>query len=146
MFQTINNTSLIISLLMLLCAYVYQAYILCYYGDLLIEKSSALADKVYFSNWYTRNAEDMKMTKFVLMRAQKPCCISIFKFSQVSMLTFKTVCGNITCFWLYHSLIIFFFRSSVAPINSSLFFVKQTAIRVQLPTGSCTRTPNSKCG
>lgn len=118
LIMTIKNTSLAISLSMLLLANLYQIFILCYFGDQLIEKSTNLADTVYCSNWYTRNIDEIKMIKFLIMRAQKPCYISIFKFSNVSMITFKTVSTIYLPLSYFYLTSFSFFRSYQVLISS----------------------------
>uniref|UniRef100_A0A336MKY8 Odorant receptor n=1 Tax=Culicoides sonorensis TaxID=179676 RepID=A0A336MKY8_CULSO len=72
-----------------LMAILMQTYAISIFGDLLTEKSTLLAQLAFESEWYLCDIRDMRIIQFIIMRAQKPCFISIFKFAIVKKEVFK---------------------------------------------------------
>lgn len=74
-----------------LIAILMETFLISMYGDLLIEKSTLVGQLAYESEWHLCSKHDMKMVHFIIMRAQKPCFISISKFSIVKKEVFRQV-------------------------------------------------------
>lgn len=68
-----------------------QTYQLSFYGDELVEKSTLVGMMAYGSEWYLCNEQERKILKFLMLRAQKPCIISIYRFAIASRQVFRQV-------------------------------------------------------
>lgn len=91
-FIKVSDDYLLISqFLMFLMVMLIQPYMLSIYGDLHSEKSEQVARLAYESEWYNCKHSDIKTIKFIIMRAQKPSYISIYRFAKVKKETFKEV-------------------------------------------------------
>uniref|UniRef100_A0AAU6ND63 Odorant receptor n=1 Tax=Mythimna loreyi TaxID=667449 RepID=A0AAU6ND63_9NEOP len=74
---------------------------LCYYGEMLRESSAGMAESVYNNPWYRGDLRYQKLLWFIIMRSQKPCCLTSMKYSPITLNTFTTVLSTT---WSYFSL------------------------------------------
>ena len=75
---------------------IIQIWLLCYYGQKLIDSSVGLADGIYESDW--AEIDDNKIRKqiiIIMIRAQKPKCLTTMGFTDISLTTFTTVSFSI---------------------------------------------------
>lgn len=90
-------------LLVYIVSAMSQLFILCRTGDKLIDLSGATADKVYLCNWHVTigqrksdrarqlDAAFLKNIMFVILRSQKPICVTAMQFSILSLKSFASV-------------------------------------------------------
>lgn len=95
-----DDILLIIQFVAFLSVQLIQVYLLCYYGDLLTEKSISIGTMAYYSEWYMCKKADMKTIFLLILRAQEPCYISIYKFAVIKRETFKEVKASTQRYWM----------------------------------------------
>jgi hypothetical protein len=64
----------------------------CYFGQMLKDASERMGEEIYELGWET--IEDKKMKKslmIMMMRAQRPASLTIFKFSKITLEQFNVV-------------------------------------------------------
>lgn len=94
MFSLITNANLqnYLMEIPLVTAGMSQLFFVLYFGDRLIDETSALADAVYSSKWYAKSVSHQKKVLLVIMRSQRPQTLhfghdfivaNIYLFSQV---------------------------------------------------------------
>ena len=86
-----DDIILIVQFLAFLSVTMIQVYLLCYYGDLLMENSISVSTIAFHSEWYMCKVVDMKKICLIILRAQNPCYISIYMFGVIKRETFKEV-------------------------------------------------------
>nr|BAH66322.1 olfactory receptor [Bombyx mori] len=86
-----------------------QTYLLCYYGDTIMCSSTEVSDAVYNSTWYGTNISQMRDYLFVMKRAQKPCKLTAYGFSDVNLRTFSRILSTA---WSYFALLITIYRGN----------------------------------
>ncbi|XP_059062820.1 uncharacterized protein LOC131855562 [Achroia grisella] len=79
---------------------LFDSMMICFFG--LAAKSGDLADAVYRSMWYKGDAQYMKMILFIILRSQKPLCLTSLKYRPVTLNTFSKVLSTT---WSYFSLV-----------------------------------------
>ncbi|CAO1400259.1 unnamed protein product [Diamesa hyperborea] len=88
------KTSELIKFGIFLLSSMVQILLLCWYGNKLIESSVGVADGVYNGNWYEGDENMKKSMKLIIIRAQRPQCLTTFKFSKVSLSSFSLVLSS----------------------------------------------------
>lgn len=69
-----------------------QVLLLCFYGQMIAESSSAVADEISHCNW--EDFDDLKLAKhlvLIMMRAQRPKYLTAMGFFNVELATFSKV-------------------------------------------------------
>lgn len=84
----------LIKFLLYLLSSLVQIFIICWHGENLMETSSALASTISACRWYELTAKDEKDLQVVMIRSQKPTIMTAFKFSNVSLNSFRVVIGT----------------------------------------------------
>ncbi|XP_045762502.1 odorant receptor 67c-like [Maniola jurtina] len=97
-----ENVAFVVTFLVFLSASLLQIYMLCFFGDFLMKSSMEVSDAVYNSKWYYLNATSGKNLLIVLTRAQKPCKLTAFGFSDVSLKAFMSILSSA---WSYFALL-----------------------------------------
>ncbi|CAO1409430.1 unnamed protein product [Diamesa tonsa] len=93
--SALNSISLpMVKFCLFLLTGLIQILLLCYYGEKLIESSVGVADGVYNGNWYEGDENMKKSMKLIIIRAQRPQCLTTFKFSKVSLSSFSLVLSS----------------------------------------------------
>nr|WCC57633.1 odorant receptor 43 [Papilio polytes] len=92
--ETMNNLVAVLALLL-------PTYTLCYYGELLKEESSGIAESAYINNWYKGDMRYQKMINFIIIRSQRPCCLTALRHVPITMIMFTKVLSTT---WSYFSL------------------------------------------
>lgn len=90
-FKTADDPALLGQFAIFLGVILIQVYIFCLFGEKLSEKSKLVGHKVFQSNLYDCNKEEMKMIQLIIMRSQNPSVVTISKFGIVSLPTFSSV-------------------------------------------------------
>lgn len=72
---------------------VCQIWLLCYYGQKLMDSSAGVAFGVYDSEWTDLEIELRKQLTLIILRAQKPQRLSAMNFAAISLETFAAVSG-----------------------------------------------------
>ncbi|XP_037297323.1 putative odorant receptor 92a [Manduca sexta] len=91
---------------------IFQICIFCYYGEILIQSSSKVADAIYNSKWYECSVADMKDYLFILTRAQKPCKLTAYGFSVISLNSFAKILSKS---WSYFALLLTLYKEPQTP-------------------------------
>ncbi|XP_045537056.1 uncharacterized protein LOC106708377 [Papilio machaon] len=92
--ETMNNLVAVLALLL-------PTYTFCYYGELLKDESSGIAESAYFNEWYKGNICYQRMINFIIARSQRPCCLTSLRHVPVTMNMFTKVLSTT---WSYFSL------------------------------------------
>nr|WCC57565.1 odorant receptor 43 [Papilio memnon] len=92
--ETMNNLVAVLALLL-------PTYTLCYYGELLKDESSGIAESAYINKWYRGDMRYQKMIQFIILRSQRPCCLTSLRHVPVTMTMFTKVLSTT---WSYFSL------------------------------------------
>ncbi|KAM7361889.1 odorant receptor 85c-like [Cochliomyia hominivorax] len=74
----------ILKLLLFLFSSIAQVYLICYYGQQLIDSSSKIAEAVYTQNWSEADVRYKKMLVLIAERAQKPAVLKATSLVLVS--------------------------------------------------------------
>ncbi|XP_053608703.1 odorant receptor 4 isoform X3 [Plodia interpunctella] len=80
-----------------------QLFTLCYFSELLAKESSGIAKSVYENLWYESGTNYQKSIRFIIARAQRPCCLTSLKYAPINLASFRKV---ISTSWSYFSLIL----------------------------------------
>nr|WCC57441.1 odorant receptor 44 [Papilio glaucus] len=83
-------------------AILATTYVVCYYGEMLKEESSGIADAAYGSIWTKGDIRYKKIICFIITRSQKPCCLTSLKRVPVTLNMFSKILSTT---WSYFSLI-----------------------------------------
>lgn len=90
--QIAEDPLIIIQFVIFLTMILAQTYQLSVYGDVLVHKSTLVGEMAYDSEWYLCDQTEKKFIKLIIMRAQKPCYISIYRFGSANRQVFEQVC------------------------------------------------------
>ncbi|XP_053600022.1 odorant receptor 4-like [Plodia interpunctella] len=99
---TIDNYILAVPFIGFLTWGMFQIYVFCYYGDLIMQTSTDVGSAVYNSQWYTADAADMKDLLFILKRSRRPCKLTAYGFAEINLRTFGRI---ISTAWSYFALL-----------------------------------------
>ncbi|XP_055545330.1 odorant receptor 85b-like [Wyeomyia smithii] len=77
--------------ILFLISSLVQVFLLCYYGNKLIEASSQIAYSAFEGNWYKADARYQKSLLFVVTRAGKWQKLTAMKFSVVSLASYSAI-------------------------------------------------------
>lgn len=90
----------------LLCAVsmVEEAFILCYFGQIVRDASDTMAEALYMSKWYEMQVSDQKDLLMLMMRFKYPFKVETFAFGTISIYTFVQVMNLSSRFIVSHSL------------------------------------------
>ncbi|CAK1582539.1 unnamed protein product [Parnassius mnemosyne] len=91
--EMINNLVAVLALLL-------PTYLLCYYGELLRNESLRIADSAYTNLWYKGDVYYQKMINIIIIRSQRPCCLTSLKHVPVTLNSFTKVLSTT---WSYFS-------------------------------------------
>nr|CAD7573414.1 unnamed protein product [Timema californicum] len=67
---------------------LFQIFLYCWYGDLLLSKSSGIQEAAYNSAWPEGSRRFKQSIGLIILRAQRPACVTVGKFRVVSLETF----------------------------------------------------------
>ncbi|TMW51414.1 hypothetical protein DOY81_003538 [Sarcophaga bullata] len=81
----------IMKLLLFLVSSITQVYLICHYGQLLIDASTKVAYAVYEQNWHSADVRYKKMLVLIALRAQKPAILKATSFVLISRNTMTEV-------------------------------------------------------
>ncbi|XP_068625377.1 odorant receptor 85b-like [Battus philenor] len=84
-----------------------QIWLLCWYGQRLIESSEGISDAVYFSGWYNVPQNIKTSLIIILYRAQKVVCVTTYGFSVICMASYSTI---LKTSWSYLMLLVNVFK------------------------------------
>ncbi|XP_050457366.1 odorant receptor 4-like [Cataglyphis hispanica] len=76
---------------LLLVSFCFNVYILCYIGDLLVEKSSQIGYICYMINWYQLSPKSARSLILIIAMASHPIKISAGRMVDLSLSTFGNV-------------------------------------------------------
>ncbi|XP_035792350.1 odorant receptor 47b-like [Anopheles albimanus] len=76
-----------------LCTF-YQIFTWCFLGDLVAQKSSSICDAIASCNWTVLNTRQKKDLSFIMMRAQKPFIINVYRMFPLTYETFLAILGR----------------------------------------------------
>ncbi|XP_066598111.1 uncharacterized protein [Prorops nasuta] len=89
------STNQEIGMLLKLASYYFpvtlEAFIYCYAGEYLINKSFAISYMVYEYEWYNLKVNDSRLLILLIMRSQKPLHLTIGKFVNLSLQQFTSI-------------------------------------------------------
>ncbi|XP_022831643.1 odorant receptor 85c-like [Spodoptera litura] len=84
-----------------------QTWLLCWYGQKLIDSSQRLADALYGCGWYNSSKRARSAVLIMLHRAQKGIYVTTHGFSVISLASYSTI---IKTAWSYFTLLLNFFK------------------------------------
>nr|QZH55133.1 odorant receptor 37 [Achelura yunnanensis] len=80
-----------------------QTWLLCWYGQRLLEASEGVADALYNSGWY-RACKQIKSSILIMIhRSQKQVCVTTYGFSVISLASYTMI---IKSSWSYFTLLL----------------------------------------
>uniref|UniRef100_A0A1V1WCD1 Odorant receptor n=1 Tax=Mythimna separata TaxID=271217 RepID=A0A1V1WCD1_MYTSE len=88
-----------------------QTWLLCWYGQKLIDSSKRLADALYDCGWYNGSKRAKSAILIMLHRAQKGIYVTTHGFSIISLASYSTI---IKTAWSYFTLLLNFFKDKAA--------------------------------
>ncbi|XP_049699051.2 odorant receptor 4 [Helicoverpa armigera] len=88
-----------------------QTWLLCWYGQKLIDSSKRLADALYDCGWYNASKKARSAVLIMLHRAQKGIYVTTHGFSVISLASYSTI---IKTAWSYFTLLLNFFKDKSA--------------------------------
>ncbi|XP_012061480.1 PREDICTED: odorant receptor 4-like [Atta cephalotes] len=68
-----------------------EAYIFCYAGEYLKNKSKEIGFAAYNSAWYDMKSKDSRVLLFVILRSQKPLTLTAGKMMELSLQSFTSI-------------------------------------------------------
>nr|AOE48021.1 putative odorant receptor OR16 [Athetis lepigone] len=85
-----------------------QTFLLCWYGQKLIDASQRLSDALYNCGWYNTGSKKARSAVLIMMhRAQKGIYVTTYGFSIISLASYSTI---IKSAWSYFTLLLNFFK------------------------------------
>ncbi|CAG9568677.1 unnamed protein product [Danaus chrysippus] len=91
---SMKNAAVTFMFLVFLSCNLAQIFLLCYFGDLVMKSSMEVSSSIYNSMWYKMDAKSTKSLLIVHFRSLKPCKLTAFGFSDVSLKSFMSVSIN----------------------------------------------------
>ncbi|XP_037904907.1 putative odorant receptor 92a [Hermetia illucens] len=79
--------------LLFLLASLLQILLICYFGNMLIDSSSDIANGAYEHNWIVADEKYKKLLLFLIMRGQRASALKVVTFDDVSLRSFMKVCS-----------------------------------------------------
>ncbi|XP_047521452.1 odorant receptor 4-like [Pieris napi] len=83
-------------------ALLLPVFIFCYYSEQVKEECVGIAEAAYDNKWYQGSESYKRIIRFVITRAQKPCCLTSMGYAPITLNTFSRVMSTT---WSYFSLI-----------------------------------------
>ncbi|KYQ60526.1 Putative odorant receptor 92a [Trachymyrmex zeteki] len=72
-----------------------EAFIFCYAGEYMKNKSTAIGNAVYSSAWYEMKPKNSRNLIFVILRAQKQLTLTVGKVMDLSLESFTSTCRSL---------------------------------------------------
>ncbi|XP_055692292.1 odorant receptor 85b-like [Lutzomyia longipalpis] len=69
-----------------------QTFILCYFGQIIMNSSEVMSDSFYMTKWYELDIRAQKNLLILMMRFQHPVKVETFGFGTISLYTFVQIC------------------------------------------------------
>ncbi|KAL0134071.1 hypothetical protein PUN28_001145 [Cardiocondyla obscurior] len=73
-----------------------EAFVFCYAGEYLNNKSKAVGNAAYNSTWYNLKPKDSRILSFIILRSQKQLTLTVGKMADLSLEYFASVSICIT--------------------------------------------------
>ncbi|XP_025986686.1 odorant receptor 43a-like isoform X1 [Solenopsis invicta] len=86
-----NDTVSLATYLTLFVSFCFNVYILCYIGELLMDKSSQIGSICYMINWYQLSPKSARSLVLILAMSSHPIKISAGRMVDLSLMTFGNV-------------------------------------------------------
>ncbi|XP_050457370.1 odorant receptor 4-like [Cataglyphis hispanica] len=86
-----NDRIGLVTYFVIFVSFCFNLYILCYIGELLMEKSSQIRYKCYMINWYQLSSESARNIILIIAMASHPIKISAGRIVDLSLMTFVNV-------------------------------------------------------
>ncbi|KAL0810925.1 hypothetical protein ABMA28_010223 [Loxostege sticticalis] len=99
---TVDDKAIVVTFIIFLSMSMMQVYFLCFFGDLLMSSSAAVANAVYNSRFYLGNVVMGKIVLLVQTRAQKPCKLTAAGFADVNLKAYMRI---LSTSWSYFALL-----------------------------------------
>ncbi|XP_014480074.1 PREDICTED: odorant receptor 4-like [Dinoponera quadriceps] len=71
-----------------------EAFIFCYAGEYLINKSKAIGNAAYDTSWYNMEPEQSRIILFIILRSQKQLTLTIGKMMNLSLQQFANIMNS----------------------------------------------------
>ncbi|XP_037942685.1 odorant receptor 85b-like [Teleopsis dalmanni] len=81
------STEILLKLLLFLFSSSAQAYLICYFGQKLLEASAGISNAVYIHNWFEADLKYKKMLVQMARRAQRPAVLKATVLINISNVT-----------------------------------------------------------
>ncbi|XP_045524473.1 putative odorant receptor 92a isoform X2 [Pieris brassicae] len=83
-------------------ALLLPVLIFCYFSEQVKEECVGIAEAAYDNKWYQGSESYKRIIRFVIIRAQEPCCLTSMGYAPITLNTFSRV---VSTTWSYFSLI-----------------------------------------
>ncbi|KAG6443513.1 odorant receptor 67c [Manduca sexta] len=97
-----HDIVLVITFITFLFMGLVEIFLLCFFGDMLIDASSDVSDAVYNCKWYLAPPKMRKTLLLIQTRAHIPCKLTAYGFADVSLKAFMKV---LSTSWSYFALL-----------------------------------------
>ncbi|XP_026331009.1 odorant receptor 67c-like, partial [Hyposmocoma kahamanoa] len=84
----IDDKVFVVSFLSFLIICFFQIFFLCLFGDMIMRSSTEVSNAVYESKWHLASVQQAKVLHIIMMRAQKPCKLTAYSFTDVNLTAF----------------------------------------------------------
>ncbi|CAG9135047.1 unnamed protein product [Plutella xylostella] len=99
---TLNDAWSVLNYLVFFSSNVSQIFLICLFGDLIMNSSREVADGIYNCKWYATTPKIRRSILFYLVRSQKPCKLTAINFADVNLISFTTILSRS---WSYFALL-----------------------------------------
>ncbi|ETN67579.1 putative odorant receptor [Anopheles darlingi] len=86
-----GNVTLVIRFGMFMVCTFFQILVWCFFGDLIAQKSLSICDGIANCNWIVLDDRQKKDLSFIVMRAQKPFIIDVYRLFPLTYETFLAI-------------------------------------------------------
>nr|AXY83382.1 putative odorant receptor 1 [Conopomorpha sinensis] len=86
-----------------------QTWLLCWYGQRLMDSSLRVAAAAYNCGWYQVTTNVKKSLLFIMLRAKKPVCVTTYGFTVIGFNCYTTI---VKTAWSYFTLLVNVYRSN----------------------------------
>ncbi|CAG4982797.1 unnamed protein product [Colias eurytheme] len=81
---------------------LYQIFMSCYFGDMIVTSSLQVHAALYRCKWYDAEPSIKRTILIIMLRSQKPCSVTAAKFATLNISAFTTILSRS---WSYFALL-----------------------------------------
>ncbi|XP_038220703.1 odorant receptor 67c-like [Zerene cesonia] len=98
----INDFGAVFSFISFLVMSLYQIFMSCYFGDMIVTSSLQVREALYKCKWYDAEPQIKRTIHIIMLRSQKPCSVTAAKFATLNISAFTTILSRS---WSYFALL-----------------------------------------